>query len=210
MRKSCLFITCFCFVFSFLSIENANAIYTIDTGAVVKCLSDSNLPDQAICDSDGPNGSKCEILDSSEMDGGDPIALCMRPDKGIVYCRSDMDCHELSKPTCVEKVGSYTTIETYKKNNDGELGDDEVGVCAAIGGSAEQNAFSQAICNFMNIVTGNAGRAVVGVVVIVLGIMFFLGKVSWSLVLAVALGAGAMFGAPAIVGVITGKQFTCK
>ena len=209
MKKSCLVLPIFFVVFSIFGIKNVSALYTIDTGVVVSCLSDSGLPDQSKCDQDGPVGSKCEVLDSTETEDT-KIALCMRPDKGIIYCRSDMDCHELSKPTCVEKIGSYATIEAYLKNNNGELDETSVGVCAAIGGNAEQNAFSQAICNFMNIVTGNAGRAVVGVVVIVLGIMFFLGKVSWSLVLAVALGAGAMFGAPAIVGVITGKQFTCR
>ena len=208
MKKSYLFSLIFCL--SFIGeLPIAKAIYTIDTGAVVSCISDSNEADQSICEDSGPSGSKCEILDSSEQEDT-RIALCMRPNKGITYCRDDSDCHDLDKPTCVEKIGSYTTMEVYKKNNDGEIDDDAVGVCSSVGGSIEKNSISQAVCNFIKIITGSAGRTVLGAVSIFIGVLFFIGKVNWSLLIAVLLGVGAVFGAPTLVKILTGKEFSCK
>ena len=170
------------------------ASYELDKGALKSCITDGKA-DQSLC---GAN-QECIVIPSTLYDE-EPVAVCT--DYGMEYCKTNQDCTTLGKNTCVLKLGSNALAENYDMSSN-------VGICVARGGSGESNAFAQAICNLMNVVTGNAGRAVVGVVVIVVGIMFFLGKVSWSLVLAVALGAGAMFGAPAIVSVITGKQFRC-
>lgn len=177
-----------------LSEPEEGASYTIGQGALVSCDNEGKA-DQSLC---GAN-QECIVIPSTLYDES-PVAVCSP--YGTEYCKTNQDCTTLGKNICVLKLGSNALAEDYDMSNN-------VGICVARGGSGESNAFSQAICNLMNVVTGNAGRAVVGVVVIVVGIMFFLGKVSWSLVLAVALGAGAMFGAPAIVSVITGKQFRC-
>ena len=198
---------CFTFLLSVVLVFSQNVIaadleapeegasYTLDQGALKSCATDDGKADQSLC---GAN-QECILIPSTIYDES-PVAVCTP--YGTEYCKVNQDCTTLGKNICVLKLGSNALAEDYDMT-------DNIGICVARGGSGESNAFSQAICNLMNVVTGNAGRAVVGVVVIVVGIMFFLGKVSWSLVLAVALGAGAMFGAPAIVSVITGKQFRC-
>jgi len=187
--------------------------YTIKSkakGIAVNCYDDDkSVGDQSLCDqySSAKNPS-CEAIEST-LTRDKPIYMCNPA--GESYCMKDNDCKVLGKNTCVIKPGSTLRFEAQFEDDEGfDSNDTRIGICVSLGGSGEDNAFGQAICNLMNVVTGNAGRAVVGVVVIVVGIMFFLGKVTWSLVLAIALGAGAIFGAPAIVQVVTGKPFTCK
>ena len=189
--------------------------YTIESDKSKKSVShgcyddDLGVGNQAICDaSSSYKTSSCEAIEST-LTRDTPIYMCNPP--GESYCMKDSDCKVLGKNACVIKPGSTLRFEEqFSEEADFEDNSTKIGICVSLGGSGEDNAFGQAICNLMNVVTGNAGRAVVGVVVIVVGIMFFLGKVTWSLVLAIALGAGAIFGAPAIVKVVTGKQFTCK
>lgn len=183
-------------------------------GIAVQCNNADNesVGDQAICEKySTANNAACEAIEST-LTFEKPIFMC-NP-SGDSYCLKDTDCKVLGKNACVVSPGSSQKFESQISADDdfestmSEAG--VVGICVSLGGSGEDNAFGQAICNLMNVVTGNAGRAVVGVVVIVVGIMFFLGKVTWSLVLAVALGAGAIFGAPKIVKVVTGKEFVCR
>ena len=76
--------------------------------------------------------------------------------------------------------------------------------------SANDNALSSTMCNAMRLVTGNAGKAFAAFAIISLGIGFFTGKVSWGLMIGVAIGIAAMFGAPTIVAVLSGKDtFDC-
>jgi len=185
-------------------------IKTEEKGVAVNCYDDNKKTgDQVLCDKYSTiRNSSCEAIEST-LTYDIPIYMCNPP--GESYCFKDSDCKILGKNTCVTKQGSINRFEAqFETEDDLEDNTEKIGICTSIGGSGEDNAFGQAICNLMNVVTGNAGRAVVGVVVIVVGIMFFLGKVTWSLVLAIALGAGAIFGAPAIVSVVTGKTFYCK
>lgn len=69
---------------------------------------------------------------------------------------------------------------------------------------AAANAIEGIMCNAMNILTGGAGRTFAAFAVIGVGIMFFGGKVTWGLLVGVAIGIGAIFGAPSIVAAITG------
>jgi len=62
------------------------------------------------------------------------------------------------------------------------------------------------MCNVYRIATGNAGKAFAAFAIISVGIGFFTGKVSWGLMLGVAAGIAAMFGAPSIVSAISGKS----
>jgi type IV secretory pathway VirB2 component (pilin) len=84
------------------------------------------------------------------------------------------------------------------------------GVCQAIGGgSAENNAIGDILCNTYKIATGKVGRGLIVVVLFVTGISFYLGKVQWGTIVAIVIGAGLCFGGPAIVSVMVGKNFLC-
>jgi type IV secretion system protein VirB2 len=71
--------------------------------------------------------------------------------------------------------------------------------------SANSNILVDTMCQVMKVVTGNAGKAFAAFAIISIGIGFFTGKVSWGLMIGVAAGIAAMFGAPSIVSAITGK-----
>ena len=76
--------------------------------------------------------------------------------------------------------------------------------------SANSNILVATRCNAMQVVTGNAGNAFAAFAIISVGIGFFTGKVSWGLMIGVAAGIAALFGAPSIVAAINGNQaFDC-
>jgi len=76
---------------------------------------------------------------------------------------------------------------------------------------SDKNAFVTTICNVLKIVTGNGGKAFAAFAIISLGIGFFTGKVSWGLMIGIAAGIAAMFGAPSIVAAISGSEsYDCK
>ncbi len=76
---------------------------------------------------------------------------------------------------------------------------------------ANNNELVDTMCNVLRIVTGNFGKAVAAFAIISVGIGFFTGKVSWGLMIGVAAGIAAMFGAPTIVAAITGEgAFDCR
>jgi type IV secretion system protein VirB2 len=60
------------------------------------------------------------------------------------------------------------------------------------------------LCNVLKFVTGGIGKTIASFIIIGVGLGFFTGKVSWGVLIGVTLGISAMFGAPAIVGAITG------
>lgn len=75
---------------------------------------------------------------------------------------------------------------------------------------ANDTVLSSTMCNAMRLVSGNAGKAFAAFAIISLGIGFFTGKVSWGLMIGVAMGIAAMFGAPSIVAALTGNSaFDC-
>jgi type IV secretory pathway VirB2 component (pilin) len=75
---------------------------------------------------------------------------------------------------------------------------------------ANDNALVDTLCNVLSLATGNGGKAFAAFAIISLGIGFFTGKVSWGLMLGVAAGIAAMFGAPTIVAAISGEDvFVC-
>jgi len=76
---------------------------------------------------------------------------------------------------------------------------------SSISASADSNVLVGTMCNALRLVTGNAGKAFAAFAIISLGIGFFTGKVSWGLMIGVAMGIAAMFGAPTIVSALTGK-----
>jgi type IV secretory pathway VirB2 component (pilin) len=70
----------------------------------------------------------------------------------------------------------------------------------------DNNAFSRAMCRVLEIATGTGGKAFAAFAIISVGIGFFTGKVSWGLMIGVAAGIAAIFGAPSIVAAISGKD----
>jgi type IV secretory pathway VirB2 component (pilin) len=79
-----------------------------------------------------------------------------------------------------------------------------------ISNSVNDNILVNTMCRSLKIITGNAGKAFAAFAIISIGIGFFTGKVSWGLMIGVAAGIAAMFGAPSIVSAITGEStFDC-
>ena len=75
------------------------------------------------------------------------------------------------------------------------------GITATTG---DTNALVTVMCNALNLITGGVGRTIAAFAVISLGAGFFMGKINWSTMLAMALGIAALFGAPTLVNAIAG------
>jgi type IV secretory pathway VirB2 component (pilin) len=81
---------------------------------------------------------------------------------------------------------------------------------SSVSGDVNNNVLVNVMCNVQRVVTGNAGKAFAAFAIISIGVGFFTGKVSWGLMIGVAAGIAAMFGAATIVSAITGKTtFDC-
>jgi type IV secretory pathway VirB2 component (pilin) len=72
--------------------------------------------------------------------------------------------------------------------------------------NVSSNSLTRVMCNALRIVTGSAGKTFAAFAIIAVGIGFFSGKVSWGLMIGVAAGIAAMFGAPSIVAAISGQD----
>lgn len=62
------------------------------------------------------------------------------------------------------------------------------------------------LCNAYAVFGGPLGQALAIFAIVALGVGLFMGKITWGLVFAVALGIGAIFGAPKIATFITGDD----
>lgn len=82
----------------------------------------------------------------------------------------------------------------------------EANAASAVSGDVNSNALVTTMCQAMQLVTGNAGKAFAAFAIISMGIGFFTGKISWGLMIGLALGIAAMFGAPTIVSALSGKN----
>ena len=104
-------------------------------------------------------------------------------------------------------ICSVFLLMASNNNANATFTDSSVGSAAT---DADSNAFVQALCNILDIVTGAGGKAFAAFAIISIGIGFFTGKVSWGLMIGVAAGIAAMFGAPTIVSAISGEtDFSC-
>ena len=71
-------------------------------------------------------------------------------------------------------------------------------------------SFESILCNVYSLFSGQWGKIFALFALIALGISFFLGKISWGTVLAVAIGVALIFGGTAIVdGVLGGSASVC-
>lgn len=97
--------------------------------------------------------------------------------------------------------------DTACKDRDSEISCKTTGDVA----TANDNMLVDTLCNIFEIATGNGGKAFAAFAIISLGIGFFTGKVSWGLMIGVAAGIAAMFGAPTIVSAISGgEKYGCE
>jgi type IV secretory pathway VirB2 component (pilin) len=74
---------------------------------------------------------------------------------------------------------------------------------AAFAGSND-GTMTGMLCGGYKVFSGTIGKMLAVFAIVALGVGLFMGKVTWGLVFAVALGIGAIFGAQSIVGLITG------
>lgn len=71
---------------------------------------------------------------------------------------------------------------------------------------AGETTMTSMLCGGYNVFSGTIGKMLAVFAIVALGVGLFMGKVTWGLVFAVALGIGAIFGARSIVNLITGGQ----
>jgi type IV secretion system protein VirB2 len=65
---------------------------------------------------------------------------------------------------------------------------------------------TQVLCNVINVIQGTTGKTICIIVIITLSIGLFLGKVTWGVAIAVAVGMGVLFGAGQLVGYLAHNQ----
>ena len=73
----------------------------------------------------------------------------------------------------------------------------------------DNTAITNILCNANNQLTGPIGRAISILIIISLAISLFLGKVSWGMAIAVAVGMGILFGARDVVQLLSGGDKMC-
>ena len=69
----------------------------------------------------------------------------------------------------------------------------------ASGTGASNDAIAGVLCTIVCALQGGIGKAVATIAIVVLGIGLFLGKLSWPLAVATAIGIGMIFGASELV-----------
>lgn len=74
---------------------------------------------------------------------------------------------------------------------------------------AQDNAITEALCTIIEQLSGPVGRGIAVVAVIFLGFSLFLGKITWGLAIALAIGIAAIFGAGEIVELLGGGGDEC-
>jgi len=70
--------------------------------------------------------------------------------------------------------------------------------------AVNKNAISDILCNAVDLISGGIGKSIAILIIISLAIALFLGKVSWGMAIAVAVGMGILFGAEGMITVISG------
>ncbi len=146
-------------------------------------------------------GSSCQVIESALSDGGF-VAVCTPA--GVSYCRNDSDCSGLTATKCLDASGGSLP---FLYNSASFL---YLGICGSTAVTTEDNPFGLVICRLVGIITGKPGKAFFCIAIIVVGITFVAGKVSWNTVVVIFGGIGAVFGSQAIVGLVTGSKVICK
>lgn len=72
-------------------------------------------------------------------------------------------------------------------------------------GFAQGLTFKQGLCNAVELVTSDAGKAIATAAIITIAIGALLGRVSWGMAVMIAAGIAGIFGAPTIASFIAGE-----
>jgi type IV secretion system protein VirB2 len=62
------------------------------------------------------------------------------------------------------------------------------------------------LCNVIHVAQGATGKTIATLVIISMAIGLFLGKITWGVAIAVAVGMGVLFGANTLVGFLSNTQ----
>jgi len=66
------------------------------------------------------------------------------------------------------------------------------------------DAIAKVLCNVITVAQGATGKTIATLVIISMAIGLFLGKITWGVAIAVAVGMGVLFGANTVVGFLAG------
>jgi type IV secretion system protein VirB2 len=69
----------------------------------------------------------------------------------------------------------------------------------ALADTSSSDAISSVLCAIVGKLTGQMGRGIATIAIVVLGIGLFLGKLSWAVAVATGIGIGLIFGAGQMV-----------
>lgn len=86
---------------------------------------------------------------------------------------------------------------------EGETGSGENTDTNTVSGASKTT--TDVICRGIKIIQGPTGKTIAILVTISLAIGLFLGKITWGVAIAVAVGMGVLFGANTVVGYISGE-----
>ena len=75
-----------------------------------------------------------------------------------------------------------------------------------VGYAANDASIEKTLCMVVKTLTGTVGRSLAAIAIIFLGFSLFLGKISWGIALSLAIGVGAVFGAPQLVSTLAGNS----
>jgi len=174
-------------LFSFL------AFFLVATIAPVAGGNDAQAADGLCVTVSTPNSAKCSAYDGTDS----------------TQCEAIGGCKYVSDECIRDETHTSTSAACASNETSTDCAPD-IWCTWRVKADADNNAFVDTLCNILKIVTGNGGKAFAAFAIISLGIGFFTGKVSWGLMIGVAAGIAAMFGAPTIVAAISGKSaFTC-
>ncbi len=76
--------------------------------------------------------------------------------------------------------------------------------------AADPGSLEGTVCNVVSAMQGPIARGIAALAIIFLGFSLFLGKISWGIALALAIGIGAVFGANEIVDKVAGGGRSCQ
>jgi len=76
-------------------------------------------------------------------------------------------------------------------------------------GAFAGDTIGDVLCGVADWFTGPVGQGIATLAILVIGIGALMGKVSWGMAIIVGIGVAVIFGAPAIVGEISGGQQGC-
>ncbi|MFQ3307076.1 MAG: type IV secretory pathway VirB2 component (pilin) [Candidatus Midichloriaceae bacterium] len=76
------------------------------------------------------------------------------------------------------------------------------GDTAAVAGKG----ISDVLCNVIQLAQGGIGKTIATLIIISMAMGLFLGKITWGVAIAVAVGMGVLFGANTVVGFLAGSK----